>query len=73
MHQNPGERDPAAPIQRGPSGHRRGEAHGRARHSDAVVERARALRANGRPYSAIAGELGVSLWTVRDWITFRSR
>jgi hypothetical protein len=60
-------------VRRAPSGHRLGESHHRAKHSDATVERARVLREAGCSLGTIARALDVSLWTVRDWVEYRTR
>jgi hypothetical protein len=55
------------------TGHRLGEWHGRAKWPSSVVAQARALRAEGLGYQRIGWALGVSMWTVRDWLTDRCR
>lgn len=60
-------------VQRGPSGHRRGEKHGRAKWPDALVERARELHQRGVSRGFLARNLGVPYDTVRDWIEYRTR
>ena len=68
------ERAMAGRIQRGPSGHRIGESHGRAAATDATVERARQLREElGWTYRRIGEELGVHWRTVADWCQYRCR
>ena len=50
-----------------------GASHGRARHSDQVVEQARAWRAAGMTYRAIGEALGAPLSTVQAWTARRRR
>lgn len=52
----------------GHTGHRIGEWHGRAKHSDATVRRARELYAEVGSYKAVGDLLGVPEGTVADWI-----
>lgn len=50
-----------------------GDSHPNARHSDEVVEKARAMLANGRSLSAVSALLGVPVRTLRDWDSGRRR
>jgi transposase len=50
-----------------------GEPRPRSRHSDALVNRVRALKAAGHGYRSVARRLGLSAWTVRDWMRGRRR
>ena len=61
------------PIRRGPTGHRRGEGHGRAKWPDSLVEEARQMYARGVARGVIAYRLRVPYDTVRDWIELRTR
>jgi hypothetical protein len=64
----------AQALRRTPRGYRIGEGHHRARYSDALVDRARALREDeGLSYEAIGLLLGVPWRTVVDWVTYRTR
>jgi len=54
-------------------GYRVGGSHPRAVAPDAVVEQARAMRDRGRSYGQIAAKLGINRYTVRDWVTCRTR
>lgn len=60
-------------VRRGPTNHRIGEDHGRARWPDAVVEEARAMYERGVARGVIAYKLRVPYDTVRDWLEYRSR
>ncbi len=55
------------------TGHRMGEWHQKAKHSDVMVRAARKLRAEGKSYGAVAAALGVSYWTARDWCVGATR
>lgn len=50
-----------------------GSQHHSARHSDATVDRARALRADGVEFTAISAALGVPRSTVEGWTSRRRR
>jgi ribosomal protein L19E len=54
-------------------GHRAGERHPRARHTDATVQQARALRDAGLTYVDIGRRLGVHWRTVCDWTNYATR
>jgi hypothetical protein len=43
------------------------------RYSDDTVERARTLHDAGYNYRQVGEAVGASLWTVRDWLTYRTR
>jgi transposase len=58
---------------RADSGHRVGEWHGKAKYTDATVERARQLRDEGLTYKQISEAIGVKYWTVRDWVNYYTR
>ena len=60
-------------IRRGPTGHRRGESHPRAKLTDEQVDRIRSLRAHGWTYRRITEAIGASYWTVRDIADYRTR
>ena len=47
--------------------------HHRAKETDETVEIARQLHDSGIGYKRIAKKLDVSVWTVRDWLTYRTR
>lgn len=55
------------------SGHRLGAWHQATRDDDATVRRARELRDSGKTYAEITTELSVPYFTVRDWVTYRTR
>ncbi len=55
------------------TGHRVGEWHGSARHSDAVVRQARALHEQGLGYQRIGQKLDVPWRTVADWCRYDIR
>ena len=55
------------------TGHRIGEWHGKAKHKDVLVKRARELREVGMTYIKIGAELGVHERTVYDWVTYATR
>ena len=61
------------PIRRGPTGHRRGEAHGMARWPDDLVEYARQMHQRGVSRGFLARRLGVPYDTMRDWLEYRTR
>ena len=57
-----------------PRNPRRGERHPKARLSDEQVRNLRErYLARNKGYSWLAKELGLSLWTVRDIVTYRTR
>lgn len=58
---------------RGHTGHRIGEWHGRAKHPDATVRRARELYAEIGSYESVGYLLGVPWRTVADWIRCDTR
>lgn len=58
---------------RASSGHRLGEWHGRAKHSEETVARARSMHASGFSYVRIGLLLDVPWRTVADWCTFTTR
>lgn len=60
-------------VYRGPSGHRIGSSHPRARHSAATVAEARRLYAAGLGYRAIGKRLNVAWRTVADWVRGETR
>lgn len=60
-------------IKRGPSGHRVGEGHQRAKLSDAQVLEIRAKNAAGVGYRKLAAEYGCGQSTIRDFCTLRTR
>lgn len=60
-------------VLRGPTNHRRGEGHGRAKWPDSLVEEARQMYARGVARGVIAYKLRVPYDTVRDWIEYRTR
>jgi ribosome-binding protein aMBF1 (putative translation factor) len=61
-------------MKRNHTGHRVGECHQKARLSDAQVRNVRAARERlGWSYREIGEFFGVSLWTVRDICTYRTR
>ena len=41
--------------------------------TDETVEIARQMHDGGMGYKRIAKKLGVSVWTIRDWLTYRTR
>ena len=48
--------------------------HHKAKIPFTVVQAARHQRQRfGRPYSVIARMFGVSKWTIRDWVDYRTR
>lgn len=52
----------------------RGESHYKAKQPDAVVRVCRERYLTGRySYADLAHEFGVPLFTVRDWVTYRTR
>lgn len=52
----------------------RGEKHGKATLTDAQVQEIRDIReSTGRSYPDIGRQFGVSGWTIRDIVTFRTR
>lgn len=53
--------------------HEHGASHHGVRHPYEVVERARSLHAEGLGYGSVGRLLGVSQWTVRQWVTNGSR
>lgn len=62
-----------AVITRGPTNHRRGEGHGRAKYPDSLVAHARELHERGVSRGFIARTLGVPYDTLRDWVEYRTR
>ena len=54
-------------------GLRIGEDHQHARHTDAEIELARQLHAEGMSYKKLAEKFEVSKSTIADWIKFRRR
>lgn len=55
------------------TGHRIGAWHGRSKHSDATVARARDLRAQGLGYKRIGAAIGVPWRTEVDWCLYATR
>ena len=66
-------------ISRNPQGYRTGKCHGNAKHPDSLVREVRALyqswKAVGsrKGYASAADVFGLSVNTVRDWCTYRTR
>jgi hypothetical protein len=60
-------------MERGPTGHRKGECHGMARYLNDTVEQARQLRDEGWKQEAIAKQLGVPRRTLSDWLAYKTR
>lgn len=61
-------------IRRNHTGHRVGEHHQRAKLSDAQVRNVRDARKRfGWSYRVLGEFFGVSEWTVRDIVTYRTR
>jgi len=52
---------------------RRGESHSRVTTPDATVARAKVLYPRLGSYKKVGKAIGVSQWTVRDWILGRTR
>jgi hypothetical protein len=60
-------------IYRGPTGHRIGASHPKAKAPDIVVSYARALHEKGRTFAEIGRALGVNQRTVADWCKYITR
>lgn len=60
-------------MKRNHTNHRIGEWHGKAKHSDDVVRRARELRDKGMTLKQISSEIGVSFRTIADWVNYATR
>jgi len=60
-------------IRRGPTGHRIGASHPKAKAPDSVVDDARALHEKGRTFAEISRALGVNQRTVADWCKYITR
>ena len=60
-------------VRRSPQGYRVGDSHPKAAASNAVVKQAREMHERGRSYGQIGAKLGVNKFTVRDWVTYRTR
>ena len=58
---------------RGPTNHRLGEWHGRAKYPADMVRTARMLRDGGSTYKEIGQSLGVPWRTVADWVSYATR
>lgn len=58
---------------RAASGHRLGAWHQRAKVDDETVRFVRELREEGFSYNAISMGTGIPIYTIRDWVTFRTR
>lgn len=63
----------AVVITRGPSGHRTGQSHGRAKLSDEQIERMRVLNELGWGYRVLAELFQCGISTARDICTYRTR
>lgn len=60
-------------MRRNATGHRLGQDHHRAKEDDHTVWLARELREAGLTYQQISDKLEVPMFTVRDWVTYRTR
>lgn len=61
---------------RGPKGHRMGWWHQKAKAPDELVLAVLAdykQGVRGRGYASVGKKHGLSMWTVRDWVTFNTR
>ena len=47
--------------------------HHKAKEHPETVELARQLHDEGLGYKLIAKKLEISVWTIRDWLTYRTR
>jgi hypothetical protein len=55
------------------TGHRIGEWHGKAKHKDELVRKAREMRESGHSYTVIGKAVGVPWRTVCDWVNYATR
>ena len=56
--------------------HSAGEKHGKAHHGDELVEKIRKEHMayiDGKGYKELGRKYGISQWTIRDWVTYRTR
>ena len=60
-------------VPAGVRGHPVGQHHGKAKHSDALVEKARLMRAAGMMYKDIEKSLGISRSTILYWCRGKRR